>query len=313
MTDHASLKEKIARFATQTLGFDDCRFTDLKLEKSIDFYKRWLKERGYGDMAYLREHLRYKENPQLLLENAKSAIVLSKNYKNTMTQRLNGRFKIARYAVGKDYHRVMRDNLNELANHMKELLPGIECYCGVDSSPLPERSLAIKAGIGFLGKNTMVIKPGVGSYLFIGIILTNQEFPIDAPLKWNCGTCRLCIDACPTQAINNDFTLTATKCISYQTIERKTVLTTGEIRKNEGWIFGCDICQEVCPYNNVNIPLTAWEEFLPKSGVGFDFFDKVSGTQQWPVVPKDSPLHRSRKRVLPNFEKAHEISKNKLK
>ncbi len=305
------LKSKIHSYATETLGFDDCRFTDLKLDKAIDNYKTWLKKNDIGDMIYLRDHLNHKADPQLLLENAKTAIVLSKNYKNTTAQKLTNHFKIARYAVGKDYHQVMREKLNELSQQIKTLIPDAECYCGVDSSPIAERSLAIKSGIGFLGKNTMVIKPGLGSYLFIGVILTNQEFEADQPLKWNCGQCRLCIDACPTQAINNDFTLSATKCISYQTIERKTALTAGEIRKAEGWIFGCDICQEACPYNHENTPLTTWEEFLPKSGVGFDFFDKVSDTGTVPMIPKTTPLYRSRKRLVPNWQKAQQIFKSK--
>ncbi len=306
------LKNKITDYARNQLGFDECRFTDLKIDKAIDYYKSWLKKNDVGDMRYLRDHLKHKETPELLLENAKTAIVLSKSYKNTITQKLNNRFKIARYAVGKDYHIIMRDRLNGLAAHMKTLAPDCTTYCGVDSSPIAERSLAIKAGIGVLGKNTMIIKPGEGSYFFIGVILTDLALEADKPLNWNCGQCRLCIDACPTQAIDKDYSLIATRCISYQTIERKTTLTDAEIRKNEGWIFGCDICQEVCPYNHVNSPLTSWEEFLPKSGVGFDFFDKVASegvAGRAPLIPKQSPLYRSRLRVIPNFLRAVKVLK----
>lgn len=311
MPDKSQLKEKIIKFARETLGFDDCRFTDLKLDKAMDYYKKWLKDNDIGDMRYLREHANYKENPELLLERAQSAIVLSKNYKNTSEPKLKNRFKIARYAVGKDYHQVIKEKLLSLADYLKNVSPQTQCYCAVDSSPVAERSLAIKAGIGFLGKNTMVIKPGLGSYLFIGVILTDFAFEPDKPLAWNCGECRLCVDACPTLAINKDYTLTATKCISYQTIERKTLLTDHEIKTNKGWMFGCDICQEACPYNAGNIPLTDWEEFLPKSGVGFDFFDKVSREGTAPLIPKATPLYRSRGRVVPNVLRAFKILKDK--
>lgn len=303
------LKSQISQYATQTLGFDECRFTDLKIDKAIDYYKSWLKKSDVGDMRYLRDHLKHKETPELLLENAKTAIVITKSYKNTTEQRLTNRFKIARYAVGKDYHVVIRERLKDFAEQIKTLAPDCKTYCGVDSSPIAERSLAIKAGIGFLGKNTMIIKPGVGSYFFIGVILTDLEFEADKPLSWNCGQCRLCIDACPTQAINSDYTLTAKRCISYRTIEQKMPMTDAELKKTEGWLFGCDICQEACPYNHVNSPLTSWEEFLPKSGVGFDFFDKVLSTGALPVIPKQSALYRSRMRVLPNWQRAWQLFK----
>ena len=208
------LKEKVFLYATKTLGFDDCRFANPNLGEAIRIYKHWLKENHYGDMAYLKNHLKFKENPDLLLAGVKSSIVLIKNYKNTKERRLKNIFKIARYAVGKDYHVVMRERLDKLIHFMKTQNSGMECYAGVDSSPLPERSLAIKSGIGFLGKNSMVIKPGLGSYFFIGVVLTTHDFESDKPLSWNCGQCRLCIDACPTQAIMEQGAVNATRCIS---------------------------------------------------------------------------------------------------
>ena len=187
---------------------------------------------------------------------------------------------------------------------MTYLIDGIKCYSGVDSRPLAERSLAIKAGVGFVGKNSMVIKPGFGSYFFIGVVLTTHAFVPDAPLKKNCGKCRLCIDSCPTGAILKSAVIDATKCISYKTIERKAPLTVKEIAKCDGWIFGCDICQEVCPHNNQNLALTNWNEFLPSSGVGFDFFDKNAKNINKITIPKDSALYRSRKRVIENLRQA---------
>ncbi len=249
-----SLKNKVTVYAKETLGFDDCRFTNPFVDEHFKTYKKWISEGKHGDMGYLKNHIPFKENPELLLKNVKSAIVIIKNYKNTSTRFLRNSLKIARYAVGRDYHRVTGERLRELVVFLQSIEPSAECFVGVDSAPIAERSLALKAGIGFLGKNSMVIKPGLGSYFFIGVVLTTLELEEDKALKWNCGTCRLCLDACPTQAIRNDFTLEATKCISYQTIEKKSPMTDEELSQAKGWLFGCDICQEVCPYNHDKIP-----------------------------------------------------------
>ncbi len=321
------LKNKTFDHATQVLGFDDCRFTDPFTDDHIQEYKDWLQAGQHGEMKYLEDHLKFKENPALLLKGVRSAIVLIKNYKNTSVRHLSGEFKIARYAVGQDYHLIMKAQLEKLVDFMKKENPAMECICGVDSRPIAERSLALKAGIGFRGKNTMVIKPGLGSYFFIGVILTDHSFDNDSPLHWNCGNCRLCLDACPTGALvptanmaseipaNSggtsaprfyprlapSYSLDATKCISYKTIEQKNPLTAAEIKKTDGWIFGCDICQEVCPYNHGCTPLSDWKEFHPQAGVGFDFFERNSQTLHEKDIPKDTPLYRSRKRIVPNW------------
>ncbi|MFA5060164.1 MAG: tRNA epoxyqueuosine(34) reductase QueG [Candidatus Omnitrophota bacterium] len=297
-----TLKSKIFHFATQTLGFDDCRFTTPELSDALVIYKEWLDHGYHGEMDYLKKHFKFKENPELLLGGVKSAIVLIKNYRNTLEPKINTRTKLARYAVGKDYHFVIGEKLKELENFIKNQNADIKCYAGVDSRPIAERSLALKAGIGFLGKNSMVIRPGLGSYFFIGVVLTTHTFEPDDVLKWDCGSCRLCIDACPTQAINNDSTLNAVKCISYQTIERKDPLSADEIKQAKGWLFGCDICQEVCPYNTT-APLTNWKEFLPESGIGFDFFEK----RKLEIIPKDSAVYRSRARIIQNHKLANEL------
>ncbi|OGX05682.1 MAG: tRNA epoxyqueuosine(34) reductase QueG [Omnitrophica WOR_2 bacterium GWA2_47_8] len=285
-------KTSIKTFAIERLKFDDCRFTGSRVDETIPLYEKWLKEGNHGEMTYLENHLKFKQNPELLLKSARSAIVVIKNYKNTKTRNLEGDLKVARYAAGEDYHLVMTEKLKELTAFIKNLDKTIECYSGVDSRPLPERALALKAGIGFLGKNSMVIKPGLGSYFFIGIILTTTSLEEDRPLSWNCGQCRLCLDACPTNALGEGFAFNATKCISYMTIEKKTPLTGEELKQTNGWIFGCDICQEVCPYNHDNITLTDWPQFLPSNGIGFDF--------KTDSIPKNTALYRSRKRLLAN-------------
>ena len=179
----------------------------------------------------------------------------------------------------------------------------------------------------------MVIKPGLGSYFFIGVILTDYEFDEDAPIAptggfktptapnhlrsfetarasaasvGHCGQCRLCLNACPTGALSEPYHLDATKCVSYLTIEKKSPLSVDEIKKTRGWIFGCDICQEVCPYNHGQTPLTDWKEFQPQSGVGFDFFQNNLLELFENNIPKNTPLYRSRKRVVPNVNLARQ-------
>jgi epoxyqueuosine reductase len=252
-----------------------------------------------GDMAYLRRHFPLKENPELLLPGVRSAVVVIKNYKNTAHQHLPQPRKIARYAVGQDYHLVMSQKLDALAGHIRHLDPTVQTYCGVDSRPLAERSLALKAGVGFRGRNTMVIKPKLGSYFFIGIVLTTAVFPEDKPMHFTCGTCRKCIDACPTDALSEDGRLDPLRCISYQTIEQKAPMSGAQRKAAQGWRFGCDICQEVCPFNHSQTPLTDWELFMPEAGVGFDFFEQP----EQPEIPKDTALYRSRKQIRENWKR----------
>lgn len=294
------ITKQIIGFAIQTLGFDDCRIADPFLDDYLDEYRGWLKNGLHADMDYLERHLPFKENPKTLLEDVVSAIVLIKNYKNTTKQFSDQPVKVARYAAGRDYHLVISEKLELLTGLISAVEPEAKFYFGVDSRPLADRSLALKSGIGFRGKNTMVIKPGLGSYFFIGIILTNLDLKKDRPLKWDCGNCRLCLDACPTNALTNSFELDAAKCISYQTIEQKTEMTDEQLSRSKGWLFGCDICQEVCPYNNQNVPLTTWEDFKADRGVGFDGLNDINNI----VIPKDSAMYRSRKRLFPNVENA---------
>jgi epoxyqueuosine reductase len=284
------LKEKIQAYATSCLGFDLCRFCDPFLGDELNEARDWVTENKLGDMGYLERHLAFKENPNLLLDGVQSAIVVIKNYKNTAQSTLLGDRKVARYAVGQDYHEVISKRLSELVLYLEALRPGVRCYAGVDSRPLAERSLAIKSGIGFRGKNTMVIRPKMGSYFFIGVILTTIRFEWDDRFKGSCGTCQRCIDACPTQALSVDGKLSPTQCISYQTIEQKTPPSPEQRDSFSGWVFGCDICQEVCPFNHENLPLTDWPEWYPDQGVGFHLPES-------PEIPRNTTLYRSRKRL----------------
>ncbi len=293
-------KEKIVHHATATIGFDLCRISTPFVSEHLEEYRSWINNQEEGDMQYLARHLPMKENPNLLLEGVQSAVVVAKNYKNTNKQYLKGNRKIARYAVGKDYHSILQVQLEALATFIKSLYPYAKTYVGVDSRPIPERSLALQAGIGFRGKNTMVIRPKMGSYFLLGVLYTTIPLAQDTPFQGSCGTCTRCIDACPTKALTDEGKMIAKRCISYATIEHKSVLDTSVINAMDGWIFGCDICQEVCPFNHVHIPLTNWSDFYPESGVGFDFF-KEDREKSCEEIPKNSALYRSRKRVIGNL------------
>ena len=221
------------------LGFQLVGVTGAHPSDSIGFYEGWL-DRGFGaDMRYLREHAPIKADPQNLLPGAKSIVMVGLNY----LQRPPEGVKIARYALGRDYHRVLRKKLRKLA----ENLPGESRVC-VDSAPLLEREYAHRAGLGWFGKNTMIINSQRGSWFLIGSIVTTASLEPDRPAVGGCGTCRACIDACPTGAIVFDagrWQIDSRRCISYQTIENRA----DEIGPSHGWVFGCDICQEVCPFN----------------------------------------------------------------
>ncbi len=290
------LKQAIFEHATQVLGFEDCRFTSPFLTQELDEYRDWVAQDKMGDMGYLVRHLPFKEDPNLLLPGVKTAIVVIKNYKNTPESFLTGDRKVSRYAVGRDYHGVIMDALIGLEAFILSQEPRAQCYMGIDSRPIAERSLALKSGIGFRGKNTMVIKPKLGSYFFIGVLLTTVAFDSDLPFKGTCGTCRRCIEACPTGALSEEGQMDAQACIAYRTIERKTPPTPEERTQFQGWVFGCDICQEVCPFNHPNTPLSNWEAWLPSAGVGFQLDPALIPDQ----IPKDTVLYRSRKRLLCN-------------
>ncbi|MCH7504021.1 tRNA epoxyqueuosine(34) reductase QueG [PVC group bacterium] len=301
-----SIRKDVKNHALSQLGFDDCRFTKVDSPNNITRYKEWLSKNFHGEMSYLERHTAFKEDLNLLLPDVKSAIVLAKNYKNTNKKHLNQKHKIARYAVGQDYHEVISKKLSHFERYLNTVLPEHNFYAGVDSRPIPERDLALKAGIGFRGKNSMVIKPGLGSYFFLAVILSTYEFMPDQPSTVNCGQCRLCLDACPTGAITDDYEVDSRKCISYLTIEKKTPLNDGELQSLNNWMFGCDICQEVCPYNHKQGNLTNWKEFDSSGGVGFSFFDKQNPQTDLALeIPKHSAMYRSRKNIGTIWKNIH--------
>ncbi len=202
-------------------------------------------------MSYLTRHLPLKEHPGKLLEGAQSIVAVTLNY-NQPVEHKPGSPRIARYALGRDYHKVLRNKLRKLASWIRNEYPGSVCRPCVDSAPIFERDFANLAGLGFFGKNTMLIDPKRGSWFFIGLLLTTVAFEPDHPFEGGCGSCTKCIDACPTGAIvyeDQRWQLDARRCISYLTIEHPGEIDAELASKVGEWTFGCDICQEVCPFN----------------------------------------------------------------
>lgn len=241
-----SLSEWIKQYA-RALGFDLVGIAPLQPPPHAESFLHWLAQGYAGTMEYLERTAHLRVNPAELLPDARSAVVVGLNY--TPANLPDTDYRIARYALGDDYHRVLRRKLETLLSAIQALAPEAQGRVCVDSAPVLERDLAWLAGLGWYGKNTCLINTHRGSYFLIGVLLLTLTLEYDTPVTGGCGTCRLCLDACPTGALTAPYTLDARKCISYLTIERRESIPE-EYRAPIGeWLFGCDICQEVCPFN----------------------------------------------------------------
>ncbi len=266
----ANLKSSLIRFA-RSLGFERVGVTSASsLTKEEEYLRRWIAEGRSGKMDYMERAPERRARPGELLPGAKSVIAMAMSYETSgegvsadrcigeklailnadPPTRSTPEGRVARYAHGPDYHKVMRKRLDSFVRYFEAMSPGAQCRTFVDTGPLLERAFAQRAGLGFIGKNTMLIAQGLGSWVFLASVLTTVEFEPDAPDDRSCGECRLCIEACPTQAITEPFHLDARRCIAYQTIENDGPIPEDLRGKTGGWIFGCDICQEVCPHNS---------------------------------------------------------------
>ena len=245
-------KSNLIKSWAKDLGFMLCGFSKAQsLNDEGDRLKIWL-DRGYhGDMIYMTNHFDMRTDPTLLLPGAKSVISLAYNYFHTDKPIDPKSPKIAMYAYGKDYHKVVRKKLNELLSKINLEFSNVNGRVFVDSAPILERDWAKYSGLGWIGKNTLLIHPKKGSYFFLAEIIIDVELIYDSALTDHCGTCTRCIDACPTQAIAQDgYYMDGSKCISYLTIELKDEdIPAAFIGKMDNWMFGCDICQQVCPWN----------------------------------------------------------------
>lgn len=256
---------QLIKAKTAELGFDACGITVAKcLTNEEPRLKEWL-EKGYnGQMAYMANHFDKRLDPTLLVEGSKSVIVVLFYYYPPAFQNEASGYKISKYAFGKDYHTIVKEKLNLLGDFITEMVPGQTYRVFTDSAPVLEKAWAVKAGLGWTGKHSLLIVPRKGTYFFIGELITSLELETDQPFAGNhCGTCTKCINACPTGAIIAPGVLDARKCISYQTIELKDDQLPEDSRGlNKEWIFGCDICQDACPWNKKAKPHTH-EDFQP--------------------------------------------------
>lgn len=233
------------------LGFHAIGFAKAeKMEPETRRLEAWLNQGKHGQMHYMANHFEKRTDPRKLVPGAKTVISLLYNYHNPAKQKDTSAPKISQYAYGKDYHFVVKERLRELLEGIRTEIGPVEGRCFVDSAPVMERDWAKRSGTGWIGKNTLLITPKQGSYFFLAELIIDLELLYDHPIKDYCGRCTKCIDACPTEAISPEgYVMDGSKCISYFTIELKESLPSTYQDKFENWMFGCDICQDVCPWN----------------------------------------------------------------
>jgi epoxyqueuosine reductase len=246
----------LIRTEAQRLGFEFIGFAKAeRLDKPAQQLENWLNQQAHGRMGYMENHFDLRIDPTKLVPGAKSVICLTYNYFTEAKQEDVDAPKIASYAHGKDYHLVVKDKLKALFQYMQETIGAIDGRCFVDSAPVMEREWAQRAGLGWNGRNTLTINPKRGSFFFLAEIICDLQLLYDDPIRDHCGTCRKCIDACPTEAISPEgYFLDASKCISYLTIELRDQIPTEFQNKMNNWMFGCDVCQDVCPWNRFSTP-----------------------------------------------------------
>ncbi|HMP99633.1 MAG TPA: tRNA epoxyqueuosine(34) reductase QueG [Cyclobacteriaceae bacterium] len=246
---------KLIKSLAASLDFSFCGISKAEfLEEEAPRLETWLK-RGYqGKMSYLENYFDKRLDPRLLVPDAKSVISLVYNYfpKKDLAEESN--LKIAKYAYGEDYHFVIKDKLKNFLQGIQEKIGDVHGRAFVDSAPVMERQWATKAGIGWIGKNSLLLNREMGSFFFLAELILDIELEPDGPMKDYCGTCTACMDACPTDAIPQPYVVDGSKCISYFTIELKEEIPAEVKGKFENWIFGCDICQDVCPWNRFSKP-----------------------------------------------------------
>ncbi|MBP7390185.1 MAG: tRNA epoxyqueuosine(34) reductase QueG [Chitinophagales bacterium] len=233
------------------LGFLDCRFSEaMELTHEARILENWLNQNKHGQMLYMANHFEKRIDPRKLVNGAKSVISLSYNY-FTKQQQTTDAPKLAMYSYGEDYHVVVKEKAEDLLSWIKEQAGDVTGRCFVDSAPVLERAWAQRSGLGWIGKNTNLLTKQKGSFFFLAEIICDLQLDYDSPVKDYCGTCTKCIDACPTGAIDKPYEVDGSKCISYFTIELKDEILPSEMKgKFENWMFGCDICQRVCPINS---------------------------------------------------------------
>jgi epoxyqueuosine reductase len=240
---------ELIKTEAKRLGFLSCGVSRAEfLEEEAPRLEKWLKNNMHGKMHYMENHFDKRLDPTLLVEGAKSVVSLLLNYYPTDIQNEDS-YKISKYAYGTDYHFVIKDKLKSLLNYIKEEIGEVHGRAFVDSAPVLDKAWAAKSGLGWIGKHSNLLTQQVGSFYFIAELIIDLELDYDTPVTDHCGTCTACIDACPTEAITEPYVVDGSKCISYFTIELKENIPTEFKGKFDDWMFGCDVCQDVCPWN----------------------------------------------------------------
>lgn len=292
-----NISNQIVIEKARELGFDLIGFAKAeRLTDELIHLNDWL-SRGYNaDMDYMNRNREKREDVSLILPGAKSVISMAMNYYTDHTHNgQNGIGKISRYAWGKDYHLIIWDKLELLEKQLNEIDPGFRSISYVDTGPVMDKSWAVRAGIGWLGKNSNVISREIGSWFFISTLITNREFEYNEPVVDHCGTCRACLDACPTNAIVDDYIVDSNKCISFLTIENKGEIENSFKNRFDNWLFGCDVCQDVCPWNNKFSVVTQEGDFEPVDGTGIPLNDVISmSPEEFKSKFETSPLKRAK-------------------
>ncbi|RJE71839.1 tRNA epoxyqueuosine(34) reductase QueG [Reichenbachiella sp. MSK19-1] len=278
--DQTKLTYFIKQKATEE-GFLSCGIAKAEfLEEEAPKLEKWLNQGMHGEMAYMANHFDKRLDPRKLVDGAKSVISLLYNYYPEKNLAEEDNYKIAKYAYGKDYHYIIKPKLKTILNEIIEHVGGVNARVFVDSAPVHERAWAAKAGQGWVGKNSLLLNKQSGSFFFLAEIILDVDLDYDGPVKDYCGTCSKCMDACPTDAIPEPYVVDGSRCISYLTIELRDQIPEEFRGKMENWVFGCDICQDVCPWNRFSKKHQE-EAFVPH--------DKLEGmsTSDWEEITEE--------------------------
>jgi epoxyqueuosine reductase len=236
------------------LGFMSCGISKAEfLEAEAPRLEEWLSKNRHGEMQYMENYFDKRLDPTKLVEGSKSVVSLLLNYYPSETQTEES-YKISKYAYGTDYHFVIKDKLKTLLHSIQEEIGDVHGRAFVDSAPVLDKAWAAKSGLGWIGKHSNLLSKQAGSFYFIAELIIDLELDYDTPVTDHCGTCTACIDACPTQAIIEPYKVDGSKCISYLTIELKNEIPNGFSNQMDDWMFGCDVCQDVCPWNRFSKP-----------------------------------------------------------
>jgi len=291
------IKDKALEIGFSKIGITKTQFYN----EDKDNIEEWLSNGFHGSMNWIERRKIERSNIHKYYPNAKSVISVALNYFTGYANEYFSKNKISNYAWGDDYHTIIKTKLTELLNYIKNEHSGINGICCVDTSPISEKVWAQRAGIGWIGKHTNLITREYGSWVFLGEIIIDSKLVYDSPFKQDlCGTCRACIDACPTDAIISEYKLDATKCISYQTIENREDIPQEFSDKMDNWIYGCDICQEVCPWSQKFSVYSDEDVFKPRNFLIENESDYLYNLtdQEYSKLFKNSAMKRSKLKGL---------------